>query len=84
MTKQPEKFSDAIAQLESKLAGTISVGELDRTIYSTDASVYQQKPAAVAFPKDDRDIRLLIELANEIGVGLIPRTAGTSLSGQAV
>ena len=84
MTTQPQNFSDAIAQLTPKLAGTITVAELDRTIYSTDASVYQQRPAAVAFPKDDRDIRLLIELANETGVALIPRTAGTSLSGQAV
>ena len=81
---QPQILSDAIAQLGPKLAGTISVAELDRTIYSTDASVYQQRPAAVAFPKDQRDVRLLIELATETGVGLIPRTAGTSLSGQVV
>ena len=84
MIHQPQNFSDAIAQLRLKLAGTITVAELDRTIYSTDASVYQERPAAVAFPQNDSDIRLLIELANEIGVGLIPRTAGTSLSGQVV
>ena len=84
MIHQPQNFSDAIAQLRLKLAGTITVAELDRTIYSTDASVYQERPAAVAFPQNDSDIRLLIELANETGVGLIPRTAGTSLSGQVV
>ena len=84
MINQPDNFSDAIAQLRPKLAGTISAAELNRTIYSNDASVYQQRPAAVAFPKDEHDVRLLIELATETGVGLIPRTAGTSLSGQVV
>ncbi len=55
-----------------------------RKLYSTDASPYQQIPAAVAFPVNENDIRLLIELANRSATGLIPRTAGTSLAGQVV
>ncbi len=41
-------------------------------------------PAAVAFPKTDADIASLIALAHRCAVGLIPRTAGTSLAGQVV
>jgi len=52
--------------------------------YSTDASVYQELPLAVAVPKNTADIKLLIQLAKEIDITLIPRTAGTSLAGQVV
>jgi len=55
-----------------------------RTAYSTDASVYQEMPVAVAIPKDAADIRRLITFAREHGLTLVPRTAGTSLAGQVV
>jgi FAD/FMN-containing dehydrogenase/Fe-S oxidoreductase len=52
--------------------------------YSTDASVYQEKPLSVALPKNEHDIRLLIDFANRYRLTLIPRAAGTSLAGQVV
>ncbi len=52
--------------------------------YSTDASVYQEKPMAVALPKTVVDIQALIHFANEHAITLIPRAAGTSLAGQVV
>jgi FAD/FMN-containing dehydrogenase/Fe-S oxidoreductase len=52
--------------------------------YSTDASVYQEKPLAVALPKNNDDIKLLIDFATRYKVTLIPRAAGTSLAGQVV
>jgi FAD/FMN-containing dehydrogenase/Fe-S oxidoreductase len=52
--------------------------------YSTDASAYKQTPMAVAYPKTDADILLLIEHANKTNIPLIPRGAGTSLAGQVV
>ncbi len=52
--------------------------------YSTDASVYQECPLAVAIPKDIDDLRRLIAFAQKCQVTLIPRTAGTSLAGQVV
>jgi FAD/FMN-containing dehydrogenase/Fe-S oxidoreductase len=55
-----------------------------RTAYSTDASVYQEMPVAVAIPKDAADIRRLITFARGHGLTLVPRTAGTSLAGQVV
>ncbi len=55
-----------------------------KILYSTDASVYQEKPLAVAIPKEISDLKLLIKFANEHGVTLIPRAAGTSLAGQVV
>lgn len=70
--------------LGKELEGTVEFGSLIRKLYSTDASVYQEMPTAVAFPKSDADIQKLILFANEHSVSLIPRTAGTSLAGQVV
>lgn len=55
-----------------------------KILYSTDASVYQEKPLAVAIPKDIDDLKWLIKFANEHRITLIPRSAGTSLAGQVV
>jgi FAD/FMN-containing dehydrogenase len=52
--------------------------------YSTDASVYQEKPLAVALPKDKDDVKHLIAFALQHTITLIPRAAGTSLAGQVV
>lgn len=52
--------------------------------YATDASVYQERPLAVALPQTIDDLKLLIAFANEKKQTLIPRAAGTSLAGQVV
>src|SRR5919107_3882636 len=52
--------------------------------YATDASVYQERPVAVAIPKTIEDIKSLIAFANKNKLTLIPRAAGTSLAGQVV
>jgi FAD/FMN-containing dehydrogenase/Fe-S oxidoreductase len=53
-------------------------------IYSTDASVYSEKPMAVAIPATIKDIQTLIAFALQHQLTLIPRAAGTSLAGQVV
>ncbi|MFN8348168.1 MAG: FAD-linked oxidase C-terminal domain-containing protein [Spirosomataceae bacterium] len=55
-----------------------------RKLYSTDASVYQEIPIAVALPRTVQDIQHLIRFASQHGLTLIPRAAGTSLAGQVV
>lgn len=71
-------------KLRTELKGELHDGNMMRRIYATDASAYQEMPLAVAFPLDADDLRTLIAFANEYQVGLIPRTAGTSLAGQVV
>ena len=73
-----------LASLESDLEGEFEFSDLARRVYATDASAYQEMPIAVAWPKSESDLERLIAFANENGVGLIPRTAGTSLAGQVV
>jgi FAD/FMN-containing dehydrogenase len=58
--------------------------EAMRLLYATDASVYQEKPLAVAIPKTTEDIKRLVRFARQNHTSLIPRAAGTSLAGQVV
>lgn len=76
--------TEALQQLEKEFDGELRIDSVSRKLYSTDASVYQELPLAVAIPRSESDIQKLIVLARNCGTSLIPRTAGTSLSGQVV
>ena len=73
-----------MAELAGSLKGQLLSDKLTKALYATDASVYRKIPNAVAFPETVEDIKKLIHFAGKHEVGLIPRTAGTSLAGQCV
>ncbi|MGV3585724.1 MAG: FAD-binding and (Fe-S)-binding domain-containing protein [Adhaeribacter sp.] len=82
-------MTDELALLKNNLAGDFyyrntGIDNAMRMIYATDASIYQEKPLAVALPKTTDDIKTLIKFAQQHQVTLIPRAAGTSLAGQVV
>ncbi|MFZ0828363.1 MAG: FAD-linked oxidase C-terminal domain-containing protein [Verrucomicrobiia bacterium] len=62
----------------------LAFDNLTRQLYATDASVYQIEPLAVAFPSNAREGSSIIQAAAQAGVSVIPRGAGTSLSGGAI
>ena len=55
---------------------------LTRRLYATDASIYQEIPKGVAFPKTISDIQQLVKQSAEDGFAITARSAGTSLAGQ--
>ncbi|WP_239057369.1 FAD-binding and (Fe-S)-binding domain-containing protein [Muricauda sp. TY007] len=73
-----------LKDLSEAMKGELLFDELSKAIYATDASVYRKLPTAVAYPKNTEDLKTLLVFANKNKVGLIPRTAGTSLAGQCV
>ena len=73
-----------LRRLADQLEGELHHDWAMRLLYATDASEYQEMPLAVALPKSEADLRLLLAFAARHGVGLIPRAAGTSLAGQVV
>jgi len=78
-----------LEQLDKDFGGLLfydhtAIHQAQLMAYSTDASVYQEKPLAVAIPSTVADIQTLIRFAYENKVTLIPRAAGTSLAGQVV
>ncbi|HHU34090.1 MAG TPA: FAD-binding oxidoreductase, partial [Bacteroidetes bacterium] len=73
-----------LEELKRDLNGELEFDDLITTIYSTDASVYKERPLAVTWPKDISDIKKILLFAADHKVGLIARAAGTSLAGQVV
>lgn len=70
--------------IKKMFAGNIYTDRAMRILYSTDASVYKELPLAVALPKNENDVKLLIDFALKNNTSLLFRTAGTSLAGQCV
>ncbi|HEY5665654.1 MAG TPA: FAD-linked oxidase C-terminal domain-containing protein [Gammaproteobacteria bacterium] len=53
--------------------------------YETDAlTAYRQQPLAVALPSTTNEVAKVLRFAEETGVNVVPRGAGTSLSGGAI
>ncbi|WP_106791290.1 FAD-binding and (Fe-S)-binding domain-containing protein [Aquimarina sp. Aq78] len=73
-----------LTSLQNQLDGQLQFDTLITSLYATDASVYRRIPLAVAFPKSIQDVKKIVAFASQYGVGIIPRTAGTSLAGQCV
>ena len=62
----------------------IAFDNLTRQLYATDASIYQIEPIGVAFPRSAGQASSIITAAGNAGVSLIPRGAGSGLSGGAI
>jgi FAD/FMN-containing dehydrogenase/Fe-S oxidoreductase len=62
----------------------VAFDNLTRQLYATDASLYQIEPLAVAFPKTMHEAACVIRAAVEAGAPVIPRGAGTGISGGAI
>lgn len=56
---------------------------LTRRLYANDASMYQEIPKGVLFPKNEAEIKALVTWCADKKVSITPRAAGTSLAGQA-
>ena len=74
----------SLHRLDVRIDGEVLSDPLNQMLYSSDASVYQARPMAVARPKHGDDCASIIKWAYENEVGIIPRAGGTSLAGQVV
>ena len=72
------------AELKTRVEGDIHFDKYSRLLYSTDASIYQIEPIGVVVPRHTGDVQAVIEIANRLGVSVLPRGGGTSLAGQTV
>ncbi len=79
-----QKLADFWGALKKAVNGRLQTDAVSRTLYSADASIYQVMPHAVLIPQTIEDVQAAVELAAQYQMPLLPRTAGTSLAGQAV
>lgn len=70
--------------LASVITGEVRMDAASRSLYSTDASVYQIVPRGVVLPRSVDDVVALVKVAAAHGVPLTARGGGTSQAGQAV
>ena len=70
--------------LRVKLKGDVRFDALSRTIYATDASIYEIIPLGVVLPRDVDDVVTAVIECREHGISIIARGAGTGLSGGTV
>jgi len=77
-------ISDFLHALRPRVAGDLRADDATRTLYSTDASLYQVLPHAVLIPRHADDMQAAIELAAAYAVPVLPRAGGSSLAGQTV
>ncbi len=83
MIAHPSPIPDLIHALAS--AGVDVRADLPtRVLYSTDASIYQVQPQAVAAPRHTDELQAVMEACARLGVSVTARGAGSSLGGQAI
>ena len=79
-----DSFKTGLDNLSASLEGDLRYDSLTLSIYSTDASVYRERPVAVIWPRSLSDIRQVLSFASQEKTGLTLRAGGTSLAGQVV
>ena len=70
--------------LRGMLRGELHFDDSARALYSTDASIFEVRPAGIVAPRDEEDLQALVRYAAEQQVPLIARGAGTGLAGEAL
>jgi FAD/FMN-containing dehydrogenase/Fe-S oxidoreductase len=75
---------DFLSELKKHFTGDLRVDTASRTLYSTDASMYQIEPLGVAIPRTQDDLQSAVEFAAKYKVPILPRGSGSSLGGQAI
>ena len=82
--KKEKLQKELIEVLRKQIKGEVFGDISHRRIYATDASVYAQLPLVICTPQDNQDLKHIIDIARSYGISITPRTAGTSLAGQAI
>src|SRR5438552_8064443 len=70
--------------LEGIVRGDVLFDDITRTLYSTDASLFEVRPLGVVAPRDEEDVCALVRYAAEHEIPLVPRGAGTGVAGGAL
>ncbi len=70
--------------LRGVVAGDVIFDDAGRSLYATDASLFQLPPLGVIRPRSAEDVAATLEWASRNGVPVHPRGAGTGLAGDAL
>ncbi len=65
---QRERIRD---DLKGIVKGELLFDDLSRTLYSTDASIFEVQPAGIVVPRDEEDVQALVRYASEHQIPLV-------------
>jgi glycolate oxidase len=79
------RAAEIAARLERAVPGGVLTEEVARRVYETDAlTAYRQLPLLVVLPTSTEQVAETMRVCTELGLKVVPRGAGTSLSGGAL
>ncbi|MCS6975514.1 MAG: anaerobic glycerol-3-phosphate dehydrogenase subunit C [Gemmatales bacterium] len=70
--------------LRDLIRGDLHADEYHRSLYSTDASIFQVEPLAVIVPRDEEEVQKIVRYAAEKKIPITARGGGTGLSGESL
>ena len=82
-----EKKLKVLEQLQKEFDGRVKVDIIERVLYEKDATAIPIKtktPLAVIFPTKKEEVKRIVEVLYNEGIPMIPRGAGSCLTGGAV
>ena len=69
LKNQRESSLDEIKHhLNKTISGDVLTDPISRSLYSTDASIYQIQPLIIVFPKSEEDLIAIIETAYKLSL----------------
>ena len=71
-------------KLKSAITGEIYTDITTRSLYATDASIYQVLPDAVAIARSEQDLITIVKFCTQYNIPILARGSATSLAGQTV
>jgi len=79
------KRAELLRRLREAVPGGVIADEASLRAYDTDAlTAYRQMPMLVTLPRNTAEVAAVLQLCHEMGVKVVPRGAGTGLSGGAL
>jgi glycolate oxidase len=77
-----EHIKEALIEIVGKQNYTDNL--IDMVSYSYDASEHKHRPSCAVWPEETQQVSKILQLANKAKLPVVPRGAGTGLSGMAV
>ena len=75
---------DLAEEIKRVVPGEVRFDGFTRSLYSTDASLYQIQPIGVVIPRNRDDVQAVVEIAARRKTPVLARGGGSSLAGQTV
>ncbi len=79
-----KKVSEVLSEIASNITGEVRSDALTRSLYSTDASIYEIIPDGVVIPKTVGDVAAAVRICARHKIPITPRGGATGLTGGAV